>query len=317
MFSGLHMETKKKIARILKASGLQTWMDGVAVCWDREQSRSARPGQSVDKDAYFQQGAKDANQPCGLRASGHWMQSTQRSSGPETVSGTHLWPRSVSATLLPPFPDCVWVLSSENRFYYFLFVCFPLADISHVQCPALGSASGMLEWAVTETEMIQHHLGEERGCQTLLECDSCTKVAVLSESEGAPWTRRNTDTLSRGADFTGPQPPFPKPGRIWSPKSTLLLKKCILTTRQRHCPQEWNALISIYRLSSAGTGVFTNSCNWWILNSPDTSLQGRLHSMTVSSTLPLFSLHVVHAHKWLWKYYVVDNPYQDLKKSRC
>lgn len=63
----------------------------------------------------------------------------------QKLSGTHLWPRSVSATLLPPFPDCVWVLSSENRFYYFLFVCFPLADISHVQCPALGSASGMLE----------------------------------------------------------------------------------------------------------------------------------------------------------------------------
>lgn len=163
MFSGLHMETKKKIARILKASGLQNWMDDVAVCWDREQSRSARLGQSVDKDAYFQQGAKDANRPCGLWASGHWMQSTQRSSGPETVSGTHLWPRSVSATLLPPFPDCVRVLSSENRFYYFLFVCFPLADISHVQCPALGSASGMLEWAVTETVMIQHHLGEGKG----------------------------------------------------------------------------------------------------------------------------------------------------------
>lgn len=317
MFSGLHMETKKKIARILKASGLQNWMDGVAVCWDREQSRSARLGQSVDKDAYFQQGAKMqiglvVYEQVGIGCKAHREALDQKL----YLGHTFGHGLCLQHSCLPFLTVCGSCLQKIDSIIFCLFV-------SHLQ--TFLTFSALLLGVLLECSNEQWRKpwwsstiwGKERGCQTLLECDSCTKVAVLSESEGAAWTWWNTDTLSRGADSTDPHPPFPKPGRIWSPKSTLLLKKCILTTRQCHCPQEWNALILIYWLSSAGTCVFTNNCNWWILNSPDTSLQGRLHSMTVSSILPLFSLHVVHAHKWLWKYYAVDNPYQDLKKSQC
>ena len=72
----------------------------------------------------------------------------------------------------------------------------------------------------------------------------------------------------------------PKPKVYSSP-----FKKCTLTTRRCHHPGAWNAEAWIYPLSSAGPGIFTNSFDWWIHNSPCSFSSGAVYTVWLPSLL--------------------------------
>ena len=102
---------------------------------------------------------------------------------------------------------------------------------------------------------------------------TCQNVTVAPKrlcshsQRGAPWTPWNRCLFPRG-QVCSPYPTFPKSERIQILKFILLLLKIICWPPEDATTLEHEMQGLGFSLSSAGPGIFTNSCNWWIHNSP-------------------------------------------------
>ena len=258
---GLHMETKKKIAGLLKTFGPQSQMAGVTVHWDGAE-QSWQTGQRVKKGDAVSKGPEMQIALWSVSRRGWGVKHTEKPWPWDCVQDVTLAPSTSNPSASQPVYGS-WLQKTDST----LFFVFHLQTFLMLHAPLFAVLLVSSNEQRRKPWWPSTICGRNEGAD-LSECDSCTKEAVFSQSEGGSLNPMKQMPLPQGPSLQ-PLPHIPKVRENPNPQVySSPFKKYTLATRRCHHPGAWNSGAWIYPLSSAGPGIFTNSCNWWIHNSP-------------------------------------------------